>query len=360
MDNNTNEKITQDNVEMTIGNNENTAKDENIVLEENNIEDGEKENDTTDSISSSHVDIDTDNVTKQETQHRTTVTAMETFLGLASFREKIEANTKLKRLFQIDALKEPVFDPTSHSNNTIGYTILFYISVLIYTIYASINFMNRPEQTTFSLLETKELPLQHLRMDIKCTTPWGCFKNASNPGNGWVWDASPWISATYDDKNDMERINIGGKFTTKNITDIPLQFSQSPDHGILIKVPDYKQSDSSDCSTIYGSSCSPMLKVKILANEPSCSGPMQINMDLEPHQRKAVYIGVIVRKNDDPSVKTTYELFNKDLFYVGKNSAKTATLEIKMAQFAQVFHTHRPGTIPDLFGDVGGKLKIHI
>ena len=53
MDNNTNEKITQDNVEMTIGNNENTAKDENIVLEENNIEDGEKENDTTDSISSS-------------------------------------------------------------------------------------------------------------------------------------------------------------------------------------------------------------------------------------------------------------------------------------------------------------------
>ena len=97
-----------------------------------------------------------------------------------------------------------------------------------------------------------------------------------------------------------------------------------------------------------------MLKVKILANEPSCSGPMQINMDLEPHQRKAVYIGVIVRKNDDPSVKTTYELFNKDLFYVGKNSAKTATLEIKMAQFAQVFHTHRPGTIPDLFGDVGG------
>ena len=44
----------------------------------------------------------------------------------------------------------------------------------------------------------------------------------------------------------------------------------------------------------------------------------------------------------------------KDLYYIGKNSNNTSTLDIKMAQFAQVFKTHRPGTIPDLFGDIGG------
>ena len=98
----------------------------------------------------------------------------------------------------------------------------------------------------------------------------------------------------------------------------------------------------------------PILKLNIRANNPKTYGPMQIKMDLEPFQRKAIYIGVLVRENSNSLIESSYELFVKDLFYVGKNSENTATLEIKMAQFAQVFKTHRPGTIPDLFSDIGG------
>jgi hypothetical protein len=247
--------------------------------------------------------------------------------GHETFYQKIADNKILKRMYQLDVLKAPIYDPKSHNNNTFAYTVLFYASVLIYAIYATINFVNRPEQTTFLLRETKELPLQYLRMEIQCTTPWGCFKSprkVTNQTTGrtwWKWDASPWIKSTYSDgNNNMGRIDIGGKFTKKNVTNVPLKFSNTANDGILIKVPDYWVSAQSNnnCS-MYGSSCAPVLKIKILANDLSTGGPMQINMDLEPHQRKAVYIGVILRENDDPNIETSYELFNQDLFYVGKN-----------------------------------------
>ena len=91
----------------------------------------------------------------------------------------------------------------------------------------------------------------------------------------------------------------------------------------------------------------------ITANSPADNGPLSIAMDIEPHQKKAVYIGCVVRKND-MNESVTYELFNQDLFYEGKNAEKVATLKIRMSQFAQVFTTLRPGSLPELFGEIGG------
>ena len=284
--------------------------------------------------------------------------------GFYLFQEKLANNQKLKRMFEFDALKAPVFDPNSHNNTTLGYTVFFYISVLAYTSFAMINFANRPEQTSFTLRESKQLPTQYLRVDFRCSTPWGCLRNSSkliNQATGlteWRWDASPSISATYSDDeednvgNNMRKIDVEGKFTSKNISRIPLKFSNLDGDGIIINVPGYQTTNVSNC--IYGSTCMPILKLNIRANNPKTNGPMQIKMDLEPFQRKAIYIGVLVRENSNSLIESSYELFVKDLFYVGKNSENTATLEIKMAQFAQVFKTHRPGTIPDLFSDIGG------
>ena len=61
-----------------------------------------------------------------------------------------------------------------------------------------------------------------------------------------------------------------------------------------------------------------------------------------------------MREHEDESTPTRYELFNQDLFYEGKNADTSASLRIKMSQFAQVFRTSRPGSIADVFGDVGG------
>ena len=151
----------------------------------------------------------------------------------------------------------------------------------------------------------------------------------------------------------MPKKNVEGKFTPKNVTYVPLKYSNLDGDGITINVPGYQTTNGANCS-IYGSSCLPMLKLNIRANNAKSNGPMQIKMELEPHQRKAIYVGVIVRENSNSLIESSYELFVKDLFYIGKNSENTATLQIKMAQFAQVFKTHRPGTIPDLFSDIGG------
>ena len=149
----------------------------------------------------------------------------------------------------------------------------------------------------------------------------------------------------------MTKKNVEGKFTPKNVTYVPLKYSNLDGDGITINVPGYQTTNGANCS-IYGSSCLPMLKLNIRANNAKSNGLMQIKMELEPHQRKAIYVGVIVRENSNSLIESSYELFVKDLFYIGKNSENTATLQIKMAQFAQVFKTHRPGTIPDLFSDI--------
>ena len=267
-------------------------------------------------------------------------------------QEEESAFTRL--LFDFDALKDPIHDPSSHSKINIAFTLIFYSAVCVYTVFASIAYVHRPEQTTFSLRETSKLPLQNIRVDMKCSTAWGCLKNATKGSSGpWKWDGAPWLRAQYSAVEEgTDRVDVGKKWTPKNFTKVPLAYSPKLDDGILIKVP-FTPTTSSNCNE-YGSSCMPVMKFDIKVSDRDEMGPMHIRMDLEPHQRKAVYIGVVVREHEDESTPTRYELFNQDLFYEGKNADTSASLRIKMSQFAQVFRTSRPGSIADVFGDVGG------
>lgn len=269
---------------------------------------------------------------------------------IVEHRAKIE-KTKWKEIFwDLDVFKEPVHDPDSHSRVNVFCTMLFYLLTLAYTIYASILFMDRPAVTNFSLAEMSVVPVQHLRVEVQCSTPWGCTKTPRVESGKWVADGWPWLKSTFEPSLAMT--SAKGKFQKRNFTRVPLKFSSDQSETIEIRVPGYFTNINSNCSA-YGASCAPVLRVMITADSPADNGPLSIAMDIEPHQKKAVYIGCVVRKND-VNESVTYELFNQDLFYEGKNAEKTATLKIRMSQFAQVFTTLRPGSLPELFGEIGG------
>eukprot|EP00943_MAST-04B_sp_MAST-4B-sp1_P004889 g4889.t1 len=211
-------------------------------------------------------------------------------------------------------------------------------------------YLNRPEITTFSLREMSKAPVQYLRVETKCTTKWGCMKNPRPENGSWVADAYPWIDANFP-TTSMKKKWSKGPWTKRNYTNVPLEFSPLVDNCVEIKVPDFFVATSSNCSE-YGASCAPVLRLEVTANNPESNGPMKIIMDLEPHQRKAIYIGVIIHEFENGS--STYELYNQDLFYEGKNAIKAASLKVRASQFAEVFTTSRSGSFADCFADVGG------
>jgi hypothetical protein len=76
------------------------------------------------------------------------------------------------------------------------------------------------------------------------------------------------------------------------------------------------------------------------------------SLDLEPGQRKAVQVGVtVIRK---PGQADTYELRAADLFYVGKNDDRRASLRVGLKPYAEVLETSRPGDFVTVFSAIGG------
>ena len=79
---------------------------------------------------------------------------------------------------------------------------------------------------------------------------------------------------------------------------------------------------------------------------------MALRLDLEPGQRKAVQVGVTVRR--ERGKPDAYELRADDLFYVGKNDDRRASLRVGVKQYAEALDTSRPGTWLTVFAAVGG------
>ena len=76
------------------------------------------------------------------------------------------------------------------------------------------------------------------------------------------------------------------------------------------------------------------------------------SLDLEPGQRKAVQIGVTVTR--EAGKPDAYELRAADLFYVGKNDDRRASLRVGLKPYAEVLETSRPGDLVTVFSAVGG------
>lgn len=118
----------------------------------------------------------------------------------------------------------------------------------------------------------------------------------------------------------------------------------------------------------YGDGEGPTLTVTVT----SPRSDMAAVLEVEPHQRKSVFVGQLVKatpprgrtaaflrqsglKDDGPTIRAhTAEPYQADLFYDGKNAAVSATLRVRAAQFAHVVTVERPGSWVDVFGSVGG------
>lgn len=83
-------------------------------------------------------------------------------------------------------------------------------------------------------------------------------------------------------------------------------------------------------------------------------GGMHLAVDLEPSQRKAVQIGVTVRRRTGRPAEDRYELRVADMYYVGKNDDRRASLRVGLKQYAEVVETSRPGDFLSVFAAVGG------
>ena len=92
----------------------------------------------------------------------------------------------------------------------------------------------------------------------------------------------------------------------------------------------------------YGNlTCQPVLHVNISGQ------PMSLNLDLEPTQRKSVYVGVVARRSEkdrdfgtevgvrEAALQTAYETYVADLFYDGKNPTGAAELRLVPRQLAE-------------------------
>ena len=100
----------------------------------------------------------------------------------------------------------------------------------------------------------------------------------------------------------------------------------------------------------YGSeSCDTRLTIEL--GDGKANG-MALRLDLEPGQRKAVQVGVTVRR--ERGKPDAYELRADDLFYVGKNDDRRASLRVGVKQYAEALDTSRPGTWLTVFAAVGG------
>ena len=123
-----------------------------------------------------------------------------------------------------------------------------------------------------------------------------------------------------------------------------------------------------DDETVYGDEGSPVLSVTITSPRST----MYVELDVEPGQRKTVFVGQTLKEKQSRSARGSFlrqaaladddakiidasaEPFQSDLFYDGKNANRTALLRIRASQFAQVSTITRPGTWFEVLAALGG------
>jgi len=260
------------------------------------------------------------------------------FAGWAEARQRIESSRARKVFMAVgDPWAQPVVDPTSAASNTNMFKMLIFSCILgVFTIMAFISFANRPVIETFSLLPMSAVPPQSITLSIVCSHNWACYHESWLDADGvWQWNGTVSVTQTFsgdalaacgenrahtipgsgNPKTEMQFMPGGGSSesysgrslmghvsacghrralmehtSSEYSSDHPCEeamqlcYSPSSTEGIRISVPGFT---TGGCG--YGdASCSPALK--IIVGTAAASG-MRIEIDLEPHQRKAIYVG---------------------------------------------------------------------
>ena len=253
-----------------------------------------------------------------------------------------------------------------------GFLVAFTTLVITYTVWAFVQYAMRPSSEGFSMMPMADVPPQLVELTTECSEPWACHENASNAlGAEWTWDRTPTITMRYGPSSPCNSTSIslpGASDRLELRTIVPLCYSDDADEGVMLDVPAF--SLASGC--LYGQpGCRPFLRVRLRAvGNSSAAGPaaaeMKATIDIEPSQRKSVFVGVVAREDRTheadgflmfapaATAAVSYKQYVADLFYEGKNLESSARLTLRMRQFAESFVVQRTGTVDEVLGEIGG------
>ena len=260
-----------------------------------------------------------------------------------------------------------------------GFLVALIVLVLTYTVWAFVQYAMRPPSEVFSMMPMTSVPPQLVELTTECSEPWACHMNATNVNATnanatnvpppWRWGATPTITVRYGPSSPCSSTTISLPGASNRLvlqTRVPLCYSENGDEGVLIDIPAFSLANG--CT--YGATgCKPFLRVRLKAvDDTGGAAGMQATIDIEPSQRKAVFVGVVAREDrtqkadgflmfaapEPDAAVMSYKQYVADLFYEGKNPETSSRLTLRMRQFAESFVIQRTGTIDSVLGEIGG------
>ena len=249
-----------------------------------------------------------------------------------------------------------------------GFLVALVLLVITYTVWAFVQYGMRPPTENFSMMPMTSVPPQLVEVTTECSEPWACHTNATNVPPPWRWGGTPTITVRYGPSSPCSSTTISLPGASNRLvlqTLVPLCFSENGDEGVLIDIPAFSLANG--CT--YGATgCKPFLRVRLKAvDDTGAATGMQATIDIEPSQRKAVFVGVVAREDrtheadgflmfapEPGAAVMSYKQYVADLFYEGKNPETSSRLTLRMRQFAESFVIQRTGTLDSVLGEIGG------
>ena len=245
---------------------------------------------------------------------------------------------------------------------------------IVYSADAIVYMVSAAPSETFSLSPMSKVPMQLLTLTTECLSAWACHWNATPGTTSWNWEGVPVLSARYSPDSECanyttplpdREVHGGLDGGMRHTMTVPMCFSDDPDEGVFLDIPGWTGEAAYGFMPGNFGSSSPALRVTISANGTDGAEGMRKILDVEPFQRKSVYLGVVSHTDNSDlmsfllfkfgsSKPTTYTPYLADLFYDGKNLENSARLALQMKQFAEAFVLENSATLDQMLGEIGG------
>ena len=274
-------------------------------------------------------------------------------------RTTLETMTSKMNPFRVEDHRDDEVASTPKTDLVFGG--LWFGCLVIFAAVVISDFLGRESVTATRLARSSDGDVPAIPVDVAlaCSTPWGCY-------DGWGQERpTDFVTVTHayaaTDKCAGDDARTVTDRSAEAAFEFELCYSPSYGDGVDVTIP-------FDEETVYGDEGSPVLSVTITSPRST----MYVELDVEPGQRKTVFVGQTLKEKQSRSARASFlrqaaladddaqiidasaEPFQSDLFYDGKNANRTALLRIRASQFAQVSTITRPGTWFEVLAALGG------
>ena len=276
-------------------------------------------------------------------------------------RTTLETMTSKMNPFRVEDHRDDEVASTPKTDLVFGG--LWFGCLAIFAAVVISDFLGRESVTATRLARSSDGDVPAIPVDVAlaCSTPWGCY-------DGWGRERpTQFVTVTHayaaTDKCAGDDARTVTDRSAEAAFEFELCYSPSYGDGVDVTIP-------FDEETVYGDEgvFAPVLSVTITSPRST----MYVELDVEPGQRKTVFVGQTLKEKQSRSARASFlrqaaladddakiidasaEPFQSDLFYDGKNANRTALLRIRASQFAQVSTITRPGTWFEVLAALGG------